>query len=47
MTVARPQLLNVPAKIGFNQALTVDVTVPSNLKANTVQGKILGVLLSL
>ncbi|KAF8530540.1 glyoxal oxidase N-terminus-domain-containing protein [Hysterangium stoloniferum] len=37
MTVDRPKLLNVPAKIGFNQLLTVDVSVPSNLRAATIQ----------
>ncbi|KAF8909784.1 copper radical oxidase [Gymnopilus junonius] len=37
MSVPRPQLSKVPTKIGFNQPFTIEIDVPSNLKASTIQ----------
>ncbi|TFK33493.1 glyoxal oxidase precursor, partial [Crucibulum laeve] len=37
MTVARPKLLKVPQKVGFNERLTIDVAIPQNLKATSVK----------
>ncbi|KAF5351167.1 hypothetical protein D9756_008348 [Leucocoprinus leucothites] len=39
MTVARPQLLNVPQKLGFNHEFTVDVVIPPRLdtRASSIQ----------
>ncbi|KAF8965988.1 hypothetical protein BDZ97DRAFT_2057679 [Flammula alnicola] len=34
----RPVMSNVPAKIGFNKRFTINVSVPKNLKANSIQG---------
>lgn len=41
MTTARPKLLTVPKQITFNQKFTVDVDIPANLKASSIQGKLL------
>ncbi|KDR68319.1 hypothetical protein GALMADRAFT_231487 [Galerina marginata CBS 339.88] len=37
MSVARPKLTKVPTKIGFNQAFVIDISIPSNLRASSVQ----------
>ncbi|THG97889.1 hypothetical protein EW026_g4195 [Hermanssonia centrifuga] len=37
MTMARPSIVSAPAKVGFGQTFTVPVTVPSSLKATTIQ----------
>jgi len=37
MSMARPKLTKVPTKIGFNQAFTIDISIPSNLKASSIQ----------
>ncbi|KAF8808327.1 glyoxal oxidase precursor [Phlegmacium glaucopus] len=37
MSVLRPQLSNVPAKIQFNQLFKIAVSIPNNLKASIVQ----------
>ncbi|KAF8956896.1 hypothetical protein BDZ97DRAFT_2079549 [Flammula alnicola] len=37
MSLQRPVMSNVPAKIGFNKRFTTNVSVPKNLKANSIQ----------
>jgi hypothetical protein len=37
MSVARPQLSSVPTKIGFNELFTIEVDIPNNLEASSVQ----------
>jgi len=37
MAVNRPKLLQVPKQIAFNHRFTVDVSIPGNLKASTIQ----------
>ncbi|TFK38704.1 glyoxal oxidase precursor [Crucibulum laeve] len=37
MSMARPTLSNVPKQIGFNKEFTIDVNIPSNLKASSIQ----------
>ncbi|KAF8987234.1 copper radical oxidase [Cyathus striatus] len=36
-SVARPTMANVPKQISFNQKFTINVNIPSNLKASTIQ----------
>jgi len=38
MTVARPQLQQVPKQIEFNQVFIIPVSIPKELKAAVVQG---------
>lgn len=40
MTTARPKLLTVPKQIAFNRKFTIDVDIPANLKASSIQGKL-------
>lgn len=39
MSVPRPQIIEVPEKIGFGQGFTVPVNVPDDLSAGDVKGK--------
>ena len=39
MSVARPVIESVPTNIDFGETFTIPISIPSNLKATTVQGK--------
>lgn len=41
MAVERPTLNNLPTKIGFNQVVNIPVTIPKNLKTNSIKGECL------
>ena len=47
MSVARPKLLAAPTQIDFNQLFTIDVVIPSYMKASSVQGVHLSVYIYL
>ena len=39
MSAARPQLLDVPAQIQFNQTYQISVSIPQDLQNTYIQGK--------